>query len=290
MREDAAAAARRIVEDVLARHGQGGQPPGEGSPEPSDHVAPADGAAASEEAAPGATLPADTGSEEVAEPETGTLREPADTELLGSADEATSDAARIARRIVAEALADAEHPPDLAPPPAAPDDAARADGPAGDEPAPAPAGAEEIVRRIVADVQADADDAAPAVVVGPEPTDETATDDAEPGDQDTAGVLRERSGPTTELPEREALAVGAPAGARVGDTTPADEPAPVAPLRRPLEGWAVPADPATPSAPQAGDAPPRTLRWLLASLLGAVALAVLFPLAVAALRALVTMD
>lgn len=289
MREDAAAAARRIVEDVLARHGQGGPPPGD-STEPSDDVATADESAASEEAAPSATLPLDTGSEEVAEPVTEAPSEPADTEVLTSADAAASDAARIARRIVAEALGDAEHPPDVAPPPAARDDAPGQDAPTGDAPAPAPTGTDEIVRRIVADVQADADDAASGgVVAGPEPPDEAASDDAEPADPDMASVLGERSNPTTTLPARESLAVGAPAGARVGDAPAADESAPLAPLRRPLEGWAAPADPA-PGAPPIGDAPPRTLRWLLASLLGAVALAVLFPLAVAALRALVTMD
>jgi hypothetical protein len=92
---------------------------------------------------------------------------------------------------------------------------------------------------------------------------------------------------TAALPQRHSVAVGATPEAWA-DEAPASAPT-VVPGRE-LEGWATPLPPEPSVAAPAQEGAPRTLRWLLASLLGAVALAVLFPLAVAALRALVAMD
>lgn len=350
MREDAAAAARRIVEEVLAHHGHGDAPVSEtvATPVPS---APAD------EASPdGAPAPPDRDGS-AGEPARNEEHE-AETELLAAAGDAASVAAQIARRIVAEALADAQPPTgrpavddlhDTGPEvsvrgvPAeglsvedertvgieVPDEPAAAEGPSARgvaseptepaeavAPAPTPGSAAEIVRRIVADVQTEAtppaDEAGAPADESPTPADESTTavgeparadagdatspdeDGTAPGDSrrpepDTTAVLHEQrpETATAALPQQHSVTVGAPLEARAGG-----EAAPAAAARsgRELEGWATPLRPDPSDVASSPEGAPRTLRWLLASLLGAVALAVLFPLAVAALRALVAMD
>ena len=310
MRDDAAAAARRIVEEVLARHGQGDALETEmvAAPKPADHVD-----EAAEAPAPPAGSDRDEPDDEPAQGE----RSDAETELLAAAGDAASVAAQIARRIVAEALAEADQPIGQAPADGLqgpqPEVSVRgvpAEGlPVEDEPTvgielpsepadtddPAPRGAvpevtpaadtpardsaEEIVRRIVADVQSEAST----------PVEEPATPGSPGPDPDTTVMLEEQR-PATEtaaLPQHQPVAVGAPPATRSG-AVPAPGPATAA--GRELEGWAKPMNPEPSVTTAPVDGAPRTLRWLLASLLGAVALAVLFPLAVAALRALVAMD
>ena len=308
MRDDAAAAARRIVEEVLARHGQGEEPADDtvAVPNPTNP--------ATEEAAEGPSAP--DRSEPVEAPVQGEHRD-ADTELLEAADDAASAASQIARRIVAEVLTAADEQHD-APAPAGdrddawPDASVRgvpAEGlsvedeqtvgievvskPTDVEDPPAreaaastspdtsqPTSAAEIVRRIVADVQAEApppsdeDGGSPAAEHGPEP--------------DTTAVLEEQPAETATAALPQHHSVGVAARPETG-SDPAPATAPAAPSRE-LEGWATPLSPGPSAATTSPDPAPRTLRWLLASLLGAVALAVLFPLAVAALRALVAMD
>lgn len=284
MGEDAAATARRIVEEILDRDATAGGSAGSGSearPEPASTPGPD---------APTGMTPGAPGAAGDAGPRDG------------------AQAARIARRIVEEALARAEEAVDAGP--ATPGrSASGADGSGGglavDEertvpieassqqqvaeapdpaspPAPGTGSAADVVSRIVAEVQEpDADAADGDASSGParsqRPTVPLRTAGAEPVDS-TAGTA-----PATGTYQQEpvpATAPPGPAGHATGD---------------PLTGWAAPAAGAEPAAapgPAPVDEPgsARTLRWLLASLLGAIALAVLFPLAVAALRALVALD
>lgn len=281
MGDDAAAAARRIVAEVLDRHAGEEGPPAPPAEQDGPPAPPA------EEDEPTVALPSPTQDQ----PAHGHEPEPVPTETA-------TDAARIARRIVEEVLASG--------PPAGsePSDAeaagveasVRGVPPEGlsveDEqtvhiqvpeapvpPADAPESAAEIVRRIVADVQTGERPAEPASQDPTKPRDEAtvtldpseASDEEEPGEE-----------PVSDAP------VGEPVGlAAAGAAAPAAGPA-----ARPLVGWAEPApvDPEPAPPPVEDTSSSRTLRWLLASLLGAVALAVLFPLAVAALRALVALD
>ena len=353
MSDDAAAAARRIVEEVLARHGQGEAPA-------TDTVATPTPAGPADEAAVEPTPPDPNGL--VDAPAQGD-RPDAETELLAAAGEAASAASRIARRIVAEALAEADqqHAQESAgggqgPQPEASvsgvpaeglpvedeqtvgievpkkptdtdDPPARGPAPqmaiAAETPEPDPGSAAEIVRRIVADVQAEAfqsadesspsaDESSPSAEEPSGPAEKPGTsadehdrsdvgaatspeqDDASPGgahgpEPDTTARLAEQrpETATAALPQHHSVAVGARPDTGF-ETAPA--PVPTAVPGRELEGWATPLSPGPSVAKASQDSAPRTLRWLLASLLGAVALAVLFPLAVAALRALVAMD
>ena len=333
MRDDAAAAARRIVEEVLARHGQGDEPAtGTVSipvtSNPTDDVG--------EEPEPSARheRPDD---EVTHHTPAGTERPEVQTELLAAAGEAASAAAQIARRIVGEALAEAEQRssgssageredprPEVAvrgvpaeglavedeqtvgievsadaadtdhPADSVDAMAANAPSPPGTPPetvpsaeAPASGSVEEIVRRIVADVQSEA----PTSEEGTAAQGRAAPDD-EPESRwatgTTAMLEEQRPGTdTAALPQHQSVAVGAPSERRA--ETPAAPAATAVPSRE-LEGWAAPMSPEPGLVMPPAEGAPRTLRWLLASLLGAVALAVLFPLAVAALRALVAMD
>ena len=338
MRDDAAAAARRIVEEVLARHGQGVEP-ATGTVSIPVMLNPT--GEVDEEPEPSARRERSDGEEADHAPD-GIERPDAGTELLAAAGDAASAAAQIARRIVAEALAEAEQPsaessaveredpqPEVAVHgvPAeglvvedeqtvgieVPNDPADADHPtdsddtkAADAPstpgappesvpsadAPASGSVEEIVRRIVADVQSEAPTPeAPTPEEWPAANGPVAPD-AEPESRwetDTTAMLEEQrpETDTAALPQQQSVAVGAPSEPRSGA---APAPASAAVPSRELEGWATPLrpEPGLVTAPVEGA--PRTLRWLLASLLGAIALAVLFPLAVAALRALVAMD
>lgn len=277
MGDDAAAAARRIVAEVLDRHAGEDGPP----------APPTDSPAGEDE--PTVALPSPTQDE----PTHGqaAVREP------DSADAAT-DAARIARRIVEEVLASG--PPAGTGPPG--EDAAGVEAsvrgvpPEGlsveDEetvhiqvsaapvpPADAPDSAAEIVRRIVAEVQ-----------TGEQPAETASEDRGQPRDEATL-TLDASEAAGEEGPDEASdpdVPVGEPVGLAVaGAAAPAAGPA-----FRPLVGWAEPAaaDPHPVPPPVEDSGSSRTLRWLLASLLGAVALAVLFPLAVAALRALVALD
>jgi hypothetical protein len=350
VRDDAAAAARRIVEEVLARHGHGDAPATEtvATSEPTPPTEQVDQASERSDR--------DEPDDSPERPDDSPERPDAETELLAAAGDAATAAAQIARRIVAEALAEAEQsrserpagdledaqpevsvhgvpaeglsaedeqtvgiempnePTDSDDPPTggpAPETAAPAEGPD-----PEPGSAAEIVRRIVADVQSRAstpaeEPATPAEEPAPgaedharpdseatTPPDEDARspdeDDAPPGgargpEPDTTAMLEQQrpETATAALPQRHSVAVGAKPEAWA-DEAPASAPT-VVPGRE-LEGWATPLPPEPSAAAAAQDGAPRTLRWLLASLLGAVALAVLFPLAVAALRALVAMD
>jgi hypothetical protein len=366
VRDDAAAAARRIVEEVLARHEQ------EADAAPDTVAIPVPTPPAGETA----ERPAPSDPQEPADTHAQDDRPDAETELLAAAGEAASVASRIARRIVAEALAEAderaaqapggdrrepqpevsvrgvpaeglpvddeqtvgievtEQPADTEDPPAR---GAAASASAGTA-TPAPGSAAEIVRRIVADVQAEAS-TPPADEPSSQPeepgaaADEPSSQPEEPGapadepssrteapapeaeeharrdvgsgtppdedggslspapepKPDTTAVLEEQRPATTTvaLPQQQAVGVGArPVAGFDGDPAPAA----TAASGRELEGWATPRTPGPSVTTASQDISPRTLRWLIASLLGAVALAVLFPLAVAALRALVAMD
>lgn len=331
--EDAAAAARRIVEEVLARRGgpQEGPSGTAGTPDTGRDPVAAEAAAADDVAT------ADDVTESVAStsPEPAAGPGSARPEAPAGRPEEVSEAQRIARRIVDEVLADeAEvtvrgvprdglpvegertakievdpHPPGettqrvpggsgaAAPPgaasrqsgavgadglPAGPvEDHADAEAPSGRAgrargPSPDPDSADEIVRRIVADVQAEDPPGTAELPVG------MTHDSGDPG-----AAIAEDDGTTRVVP-RTGKKREAPSESTSGPLALTDdgEPAPT----RPLVGWAPPPEPEPTGAAEVPEDPaPRALRWLLASLVGAVALAVLFPLAVAALRALVSL-
>lgn len=331
--EDAAAAARRIVEEVLARRGgpQEGPSGTAGTPGTGRDTVAAEAAAADDVDA------ADVVTERVVStpPEPAAGPGSARPEAPAGRPEEVSEAQRIARRIVDEVLADEaevtvrgvqrdglrvegertakievdpHHPPGettqrvpggsgaAAPPgaasrqsgavgadglPAGPvEDRTDAEAPAGRAgrargPSPDPDSADEIVRRIVADVQSEDPPGTAELPVG------MTHDSGDPG-----AAIAEDDGTTRVVP-RTGKKREAPSESTSGPLALTDdgEPAPT----RPLVGWAPP-EPEPTSAPEVPEDPaPRALRWLLASLVGAVALAVLFPLAVAALRALVSL-
>ncbi len=340
MGEDAAATARRIVEEVLARAGSG----------PTD--AGADASAPAVRRTPPATpaIPAAAhggrGPSEAERIARRIVEEVLEAATEAGADLSVSGVPRGGLSAPGEQTAEIVAPPAETPPsdpPAAtrrvqrptasvpPVDAGGTSPPGGPPdptPPPVPGVAEEdsaddIVRRIVADVQAERlpefgarDDTAattrlpgvapqePAEVTTrlPDAADEPASPQAvlDPGTVE----MPLGGGPDAAGPERGETAGGTSTQVVAGpDGTPvpddgavpgapgrvdAVDDAPARPLR-PLVGWADPPEPVEVAAPEDDEPAARTLRWLLASLLGAIALAVLFPLAVAALRALVSM-
>jgi hypothetical protein len=235
-------------------------------------------------------------------------------------DDATS-AADIVRRIVAEVTA-------AAPPTPPPGDAAAPDAPDGtpedgereEEPPPAPPTSRREPTRELDPSAVDPDAAAPAHPS--DPTSEDRADTARPAESEPTQQVPFRrpdpepeSEPTQQVPVRRPdpepestrevpqAATGVSLLETGGATDAVDEPTPGASLPAADEpGFeAVVYAPPSPHDEEAPDPPgpdpsaedreakPHTLRWLLTSILGAIALAVLLPLAVGALRSLVAL-
>lgn len=288
MGDDAAAAARRIVEEVLRRHGAAADAGASGPvAEPRAEAAGDPTPAASTDGSTPATTGAGVG-------------------------EAATEAARIAHRIVAEVLAGA----------------AQAAAPSSGEPGPprreAPLGgvsADGLVaddeRTVQIEVAADAmaSSTGPEAAGGHGPSNGGASGTAAPSRApDPTGPPGAAPGSAADIVRRIVAEVqeedrpGSSASPAQIERTrhveevpavPGGESVPVAAgpqaaeqgvAARPLVGWATPAEPVPDGAPVDESGGAKTVRWLLASLLGAIALAVLFPLAVGALRALVSLE
>jgi nicotinate-nucleotide--dimethylbenzimidazole phosphoribosyltransferase len=371
--EDAAAAARRIVAEVLERHGQARAPVESSAPaehdsagsaaSPSPRAEPSRGSglvAASDDAAAIARRivdevlaqavamdPAASPTVEVAreaqrlvdEPDEPAVPSPVEAHVehvpadgLSAGDETATvevevvadvpeadatSAADIVRRIVAEVTAAAPtSPPEDAPsaPPEttpASEDAATSEAPEEptdrdareEEPPPAPPASRREPTRELDPSAADPDATAPAPSGAPGPDDRAATagpTESEPTQQ--VPVRRPDPEPevTREVPQ---AATGVSLLETEGATDVVDEPVPGASVPAADEpGFeAVVYAPVSPSEDEAPGPPgpdpsadekepkPHTLRWLLTSILGAIALAVLLPLAVGALRSLVAL-
>jgi hypothetical protein len=307
------AVARRIVEEVLAAHAAAEREvelpaaaaEAEGPPPPPDAVPvqPVPGRVA---VVPG--IPADTAASEV----------PTEPVPATTAD----DAASIARRIVANVLADAEaHATEVSAdhdggPPPLPDDDPEATvallaAAEPTEPAAADAAAADRTRALPAAPESDAEAAPEVDVVAadeelPEPTaalpvpDEVAAEeaatDASPdrvavtGETEDHDAVRPEE-PDTTVPlttdEAAPTAHPEPDAGDTGSTGPSGDGAEgaVATLPPREDASAEMTTPVPVAAP-----PSRRSHWLLASILGAIGLAVLLPLAVAALRSLVELS
>lgn len=269
--------ARRIVAEVLASHAAAGGDTGDDLPV----------VAEGEAAGPASATP-------VLHPITGrpaVLPSLPDEPDVDPDTDVADDAAAIARRIVASVLNQRPSAPDDGPPPVP--SHLRAPAPVA-EPEP------EIAEPEPEIAEAEPDIAQPepevAVATGPEPQPEP---EPEPEPVVVHGSYRLPAPSTPAEEEPTAMQVAVPADPEPAPEATAvlrpDEPAdpdattrvPVATLERPVVDE-VRLEP-TLSLPSA-EPPRRAGRWLVASILGAVALAVLLPLAVQALRTLVSLS